>query len=201
MEYKSNKVMEELMSPIIEKIEQMIVDKKILEIACGTGNWTQVLAKRAACVIASDISPSALAIAQSKLSGYQNISIMQDDAYNLVNIQDSFDVLFSADWWSHIPKSFLPAFLDTSLSKLRPGSNAIFIDMTISEYFRQEPCHYDKDNNRISLRRLPDGSEFQVVKNFPSKLELTQILTNYGEVVAYYEFSTLKRWMVFLRKT
>lgn len=193
--------MEERLSPMIEVIEEMITGKRVLEIACGTGNWTEVLAKRAASVAAVDVSPEALAIAQSKLSSCKNVSIIQDDAYSLGNVRDAFDVMFCADWWSHVPKGVLPAFLDTSMSKLLPGSNAIFVDMTLSEYFEQESCHYDEDNNRVSLRKLPDGSEFRVVKNFPGESELRSILADYGKSVAYYEFTALKRWMIILQKT
>jgi ubiquinone/menaquinone biosynthesis C-methylase UbiE len=200
MSYQSNKNMEELLSPIIEIIEEMIIGKKVLEISCGTGNWTEVLAKRAASVIAVDVSPAVMTIAQSKLLGYKNVTFMQGDAYDLGHIEDSFDVLFSADWWSHIPKGILPTFLDSSMRKLNPGSNAIMIDMTCSEYFRQETCYYDEENNRISLRQLPDGSEFRVIKNFPSESELRHILGDYGKVVAYREFTELKRWMVILKK-
>jgi len=200
MSYESNERMEEFLRPIIDIIEEMIRGKRVLEIACGTGNWTEVLAKRAAWVAAIDSSPAALAIAQPKLSCHSNIALIQGDAYDLGNIEDSFDVLFSGDWWSHIPKRVLPAFLDSAVRKLFPGSIAIFTDMSLIEYFRQEPSYYDEDNNRISLRRLPDGSEFEVIKNFPSESELTHILANYGKIVAYHEFSALSRWMVILKR-
>lgn len=201
MGYGSNEGMEELLRPIIDNVEETIIGKRILEIACGTGNWTEVLAKRAASVVAVDISPSALAIARLKLSGYGNVAFMQGDAYDPSNIEGSFEVLFAADWWSHIPRGILRAFLDSSVGKLLPGSNAIFIDMTFRKIFEQESCHYDEDNNRISHRILPDGSEFQVVKNFPRESELRHILANYGKIDAYYESSELKRWTVILTKT
>jgi demethylmenaquinone methyltransferase/2-methoxy-6-polyprenyl-1,4-benzoquinol methylase len=192
--------MEEQLGPIIEIIEKRIIGKKVLEIACGTGNWTEVLAKRAASVVAVDISPAVLKIAKRKLSGCDNVIFIQGDAYNLDCIGDSFDILFSADWWSHIPKEFLPTYLDSSMKKLLPGSSAITIDMMLSEYFQQETCYYDEHNNRISRRGLPDGSEYQVIKNFPGEEEIRLILGDYGKIVAYREFPDLKRWMVMLEK-
>ena len=57
MGYLGNGPMEELLSPIIRSIEPYITDRTVLEIACGTGNWTQVLAKRARTVLALDSSP------------------------------------------------------------------------------------------------------------------------------------------------
>lgn len=200
MSYESNERMEEFLKPTIDVIEEMLRDKRILEIACGTGNWTEVLAKRAASIVAIDISPSALAIARSKLSDYSNVAFLEGDAYSLDNTGDSFEVLFSADWWSHIPKGILPAFLDSALSKLLPGSEAIFTDMTLFDYFKREPCRYDDDNNRLSLRTLPDGSQFEVIKNFPNESEIRHILLKYGDAIAYHEFCALDRWMVILTK-
>jgi len=184
MGYESNEGMEELLSPIIETLEEMIIGRKVLEIACGTGNWTQVLAKRAVSVVAIDISPAALEISRKKLSGYKNVSVIHGDAYDLGNIVDSFEVLFSADWWSHIPKGMIPSFLDSTMRKLLTESRVIFVDMSLKEDFGQESCHYDRDNNRISRRKLPDGSEFRVVKNFPSESELRHILADYAKTIA-----------------
>ena len=200
MSYKSNKNMEKQLGPIIEIIEEKIVGKKVLEIACGTGNWTEVLARRAASEVAVDISPAVLKIAKRKLSGCDNVTFIQGDAYNLDCIGDSFDIIFSADWWSHIPKGILPTFLDSSMKKLNPGSKVITIDMTMGDYFKQEPCYYDADNNRISRRGLPDGSEFQVIKNFQEEEEIRLILGDYGKTVEYHEFPDLKRWMVMFEK-
>lgn len=196
MRYESIEGMEALLSPIIDTLAEMISDKSVLEVACGTGNWTQILAKRACSVTAVDISPNALEIARRKLSLCSNVSLIQGDAYDLQNVGGTFDVVFAADWWSHIPNGLLSVFLDSATKKLRPDSRAIFIDMSFREGFARETCRYDADNNRISLRRLPDGSEFEVVKNFPSESELRRILADYAGNIVYYEFDSLKRWMI-----
>ena len=44
MSYMDNETMEELLGPIIEMIEDEIKGKRVLELGCGTGNWTIVLA-------------------------------------------------------------------------------------------------------------------------------------------------------------
>lgn len=196
MSYDSNEVMEELLRPIVDILEEMIVGKTVFEIACGTGNWTQILAKRAATVLASDISPTAMEIARKKLSICCNVSTILSDAYDLGNIHNRFDVLFAADWWSHIPKQCIHGFLENARIKLHPRSTAIFIDMSFSKFFEEEPCILDNARNRVSIRKLPDGSKYRVVKNFPSESELRQILVSHARTINYYEFPTLRRWML-----
>jgi ubiquinone/menaquinone biosynthesis C-methylase UbiE len=118
MGFTSIEGMEKLLKPIIEEVAKIVTGKHVLEIACGTGNWTQALARRAASVTATDVSLAALKIARKKLLSYTNISLIQSDAYNLNEIESRFDVLFASDWWSHIPKGALPSFLQTILGKL-----------------------------------------------------------------------------------
>lgn len=196
MSYESIECMESLLKPIVETVVERITDKDVFEIACGTGNWTQVLARRARSVIAADVSRKALEIARQKLAGYYNVSLIQCDAYDLTGINGRFDVVFASDWWSHIPKRALPSFFGSVIGKLKIASTAIFMDMSYKEHFRQEACHHDSDNNRVSHRTLPDGSEYMVVKNFPDEEELRRFFAAYAGAVDYHEFPHLERWMI-----
>ena len=199
MGYTTLEKMERLLQPIIEYIGKYIVDKNILEIGCGTGNWTQVLAKKAKSVHATDSSPAAIKIAQKKLSEFKNISFQVSDAYTLSNVERQFNCLFASDWWSHIPKSKIEVFLKTITAKLIPEAYVLFLDMSWKDYFKNEPYYYDIEGNRISIRDLPDGSEFRVVKNFPTENEIRDFVHNYGTDIIYKEFDSLKRWLVLYR--
>jgi SAM-dependent methyltransferase len=196
MGYKSNEEMESLLRPIIEILEPEIAGKDVLEIACGTGNWTQVLAKRARSVLAIDISAKATEAAQRKNSGNENVAFRVCDAYVLHGIEPEFDVAFAADWWSHIPKSMIPSFIRNLHAKLIPGSKVILIDMCLKDAFEREFSHYDMDGNRIGKRKLPDGREFEVVKNFPTAQEMKKLLSSQGRDVVFRDFDSLKRWLV-----
>ncbi|MDH4032905.1 MAG: class I SAM-dependent methyltransferase, partial [candidate division Zixibacteria bacterium] len=87
MSYKSNQQMEALFKPIIELLEPFIVDKDVLEIACGTGNWTQILTKRARSVLATDVNQSTLEIARQKEYANPQPRFAPADAYNLDGVK------------------------------------------------------------------------------------------------------------------
>jgi len=194
MSYTDNANMEALLKPIIDIIEPHITDRKVLEIACGTGNWTQVLAKRARSVVATDVNESVLEIARTKpIEG--NVTFRAHNAYAVNQLQGDFDVAFAADWWSHIPKSMLSPFLRRLHTALSPGGTIIMLDMTVRDLFRDEPSYIDEDGNRVSLREV-DGREYPVIKNFPAESELREMVSEYAASISYHEYDELERWLL-----
>lgn len=78
--------------------------QRILEIGCGTGFFTKLLAQLYphAQIIATDLSPDMLTIAKANLSTYTNISYELQDGENL-QIAGQFDLIISnaAFQWFH----------------------------------------------------------------------------------------------------
>ena len=199
MNWTGMAALEELLAPIITWIEPLVQGRDLLEVACGTGNWTQVLSRRARSVLATDVADSALDIARRKCRDLDNVTFLVADAYKLRGLDVSFDAAIAIDWWSHIPKMSIPVFLESLRSNLKERANVIFIDIGYQECFARETIRFDEDGNRISRRTLPNGLEFDVVKNFPTEVELKAMLDDFGEDIVYREHGELKRWMVFCR--
>jgi len=196
MGYTDNARMEQLLAPLIKRFENCIAGQEVLEIACGTGNWTQVLAKRTRSVLATDISPAALDIARSKSYGNTEVTFRIADAYALENVPGTFTAAFAADWWSHIPKSNIVQFVEGVHRKLCTGAKVVFIDMMPSESLDRMFSHYDNEANLIHKRTLPDGQQFYVVKNFPTEEELRDVLDGLADDIEYYEHWSLRRWVL-----
>jgi len=195
MNYTGNAKMEKLLAPIIGCCEEYVTDKNILEIACGTGNWTQVLAKRARSVLATDVNETVLEIARTKSYSSDKIEFQVADAYSLNTIDGTFNAAFAADWWSHIPKSAISVFLKSLHGKLCPGARVIIIDMSFRDIFARD-YYLDEEGNAIYKRRLSNRQEFEVVKNFPTEKELIDIFYGIANDIEYREFNSLKRWML-----
>jgi len=188
--------MEVLLGPMIALFEEYVRDKDVLEIACGTGNWTQVLARRARSVTATDVNDSVLAIARGKPLTDKRVTFRVADAYTLDGVDGLFDVAFAADWWSHIPKAMILPFLEVLHRRLRDDARVVFLDMMPCDVFESEEVCYDDDGNRISTRTVPDGSQFRVVRNFPDEQELRSVLDQVARRIEYLEHLPLRRWLL-----
>jgi ubiquinone/menaquinone biosynthesis C-methylase UbiE len=75
-----------------------VADKEILEIACGTGRFTAMLAERGADVIGLDISAAMLQQGREKAKSVgvdDTLELMRGDAARLPFPDDHFDVVFA----------------------------------------------------------------------------------------------------------
>jgi SAM-dependent methyltransferase len=200
MGYTSNADVEALLAPIVRDVEKHVESQDLLEIACGTGNWTQVLARRARSVLATDASDAMIEIARAKEYPEGRVKFAIADAYTLDGVaEDRFTAAFDADWWSHIPNSKLGAFVSTLHGKLQEGSRVVFLDMQHHHDPRFEHYRIDSEGNRVHRRRLPDGREFDVIKNFPTEGQLRATVAGIATNVEFREYSGLSRWMLSYR--
>ncbi|WP_406212114.1 class I SAM-dependent methyltransferase [Streptomyces canus] len=135
----------------------------VLELACGTGQWTGALAARARSVTAVDASPEVLGIAQARAAS-PNVRFDQADVFQWQPPR-RFDTVFFAYWLSHVPPSRLGDFWNTVDAALAPGGKAVFID--------EGPAGAAREEVAAEVRRLDDGSQYRIVKVFHDPGELT----------------------------
>ena len=64
-------------------IKKQVEGRRVLEIACGTGYWTQIAAETASQIVGVDIRPEVLHIAESKPWPKGNASFIEGDAYEV----------------------------------------------------------------------------------------------------------------------
>jgi len=166
-------VAEKLRIPIKERYREMLAGRDVLEIACGTGYWTEVIARTAQSVCATDIVPAVLAQAQERCRHLPNVRFQLADAYSLEGVSGGFNAAFAIWRWSHMPKSHIPQFLTALHSKLAPGALVFFADQLEYECAGRRR---DAQGNQLEPRVLPDGRRLEIVKNFPSRDEIERLL-------------------------
>ncbi len=172
-------------------LRDLLRGHRVLEVACGTGYWTEVIAEVARSVVATDINPEVLSIAQEKQLPATKVKFVQADAFSLTPVEGLFTAGFAGFWWSHILKSQLGQFLDVFHSKLAPGAIAVFVDNMYVEGSNHPITRVDEEGNTYQQRKLENGSAYEVLKNFPDEVEFQSILETKGcnlqyERLTYY---------------
>jgi ubiquinone/menaquinone biosynthesis C-methylase UbiE len=196
MSFTDHDAMADLLRPIVEFVRPLVSGRDVLEVACGTGNWTGLLARFASSVLAVDSSTTSLEIARRKLDDCTNVTLLRGDAYDLKHPPGGFDVAFAADFLSHVPKERIPQLLESLTQQLAEDALVVSIDMTPRPELEAGFSGIDRYGNRIYRRELPDGSQYDVVKNFPDEKELDEIFSQWSDDIAYVEFPDLRRWAV-----
>jgi SAM-dependent methyltransferase len=100
----------------------------VLELGCGVGRLTRVLAARTQHVTAVDVSPEMLALAQDHHDGLYNVEWVLGDGETLFGVEDaSVDVVISHSVFTHIPSPKVQLGYVTEFGRvLRPGGWAAF---------------------------------------------------------------------------
>lgn len=150
----------------------MFVGQEVLEISCGTGYWTEVIAQSARSVIACDINEPVLAIARAKEWSTARVDFLVADSYALPQLAAPLSAGFSGFWWSHIPKEMISSFLSGFHARLVKGSLVTFVDNRFVDGSSTAICRIDSDGNSFQNRILSDGSVHEVLKNFPTEDDL-----------------------------
>jgi SAM-dependent methyltransferase len=73
-----------------------------LEIGCGTGEFTRLLASRAKNVVAVDLSPQMIRLANSQSADYQNIEYLPGDVMSLSFPDERYDCIVSVATLHHL---------------------------------------------------------------------------------------------------
>ena len=155
--------------------------RDLLEVSCGTGYWTECFAATARSILATDINPETLEVAQAKPWEPGRIEFAVADSFSLPDFGRSFDAGFAGFWWSHVPRERLQDFLTGFHSKLRPGATVAFIDNRYVEGSSTPLHRRDGEGNTYQIRELADGSRHEVMKNFPDEGELTSCLAPFAD--------------------
>jgi demethylmenaquinone methyltransferase/2-methoxy-6-polyprenyl-1,4-benzoquinol methylase len=150
----------------------------VLELACGTGLFTRLLAPRVERLTAVDASPEVIAINRARVNA-GNVRYVEGDVFEW-QPQERYDAVFFSFWLSHVPDDRFDAFWATVASALAPGRAAYLIDSAF------EPSSTAKDheppgrNAGVVTRKLNDGREFRIVKLFYTPESLNARLARAG---------------------
>ncbi|MBP1964066.1 class I SAM-dependent methyltransferase [Paenibacillus aceris] len=162
-------------------VKKQAAGSRVLEVACGTGYWTQFIAETAKHIVGVDIRPEVLQIAESKPWPLHNTTFVEGDAYRLSEVQGAFDFGFANFWFSHIPKNRLDSFLQGFHERLGRGARVFMADNVYVPGRGGELITLEHSEDTYKRRELADGSKHEIIKNYYSYEELNDIFKPLAE--------------------
>lgn len=150
----------------------------VVELAGGTGWWTQRLADGADTLTVVDASPEALVMNRRRV-GRHDVGYVVADVFGWP-LRATHDVVFFSFWLSHVPRARFGAFWVLVGSQLRANGRVFFVDNRLDPTRVGFDPYVIDDGADVQRRRLGDGSEHRVVKVFYEPTELADLLSRQG---------------------
>lgn len=123
------------------------VVNSVLELACGTGIWTQELLKLGERITAVDASKEMIEINQNKLNA-PNVEYRQLDLFSWEPDLE-YDLVFFSFWLSHVPPTLVDDFLRKVYKSVRPLGQIFIIDSRF-EVTSTAKNHFFKTKKRFT---------------------------------------------------
>jgi SAM-dependent methyltransferase len=175
----------------LRAIEQWVAQRfagdSVLEVACGTGYWTQFIARTAKQVCALDAVAETIEIAESRVST-GNVEFVIGDAYAPPRGLGGFDAAFAGFWFSHVPRARQSEFLLALRAVVGVGASIVILDNRFIEGSSSPVAEQDAEGNTYQMRTLRDGTSHRVLKNFPSEAELRSLAGSAGGEVRFTQW-------------
>jgi ubiquinone/menaquinone biosynthesis C-methylase UbiE len=177
-------------------LQTIFAGKKVLEIACGTGYWTERIAQSAVSIYATDINETVINVAKRKDISNRQVSFGVADINNFPG-GDKYESLFGGFIWSHIKLQDIGEFIRRVNSLVIPGGIVVFMDNNFVENSNLAITNTDENGNTYQTRQLENGTTHLVLKNFPSEISLRSALKNVAGEVRF--ISTTYFWILSYR--
>lgn len=147
---------------------------EVLELACGTGVWTERLTRTARRVTAVDASEEMIEIAATRVEGH-SVDFIQADLFSW-RPPRRFDAVVFCFWLSHVPMSRFESFWETVADALVPGGRVFFAD---DAHRTPQELVYGEDSEVVQ-RHLQGHGPRRVVKVAHTVQELESRLDALG---------------------
>lgn len=149
--------------------------RTVMELACGIGFWTEILAARAKEVYATDVLPACVTIARQRVSS-PTVRFAAMDATRMSIRSAGIDTVFSGFWLSHLPRTAFPSICNKLNRGLKSGTKVMFIESEYPSRHLRPFVTVTVDGDTFDTRSLRDGSTHLVLKNYWTDDDLTGAL-------------------------
>jgi ubiquinone/menaquinone biosynthesis C-methylase UbiE len=151
---------------------------KVLELACGTGLWTQQLLGHAQQITAIDSAMEALDLNRQRVQSAK-VKYIQADIFTWLP-DERYDVIFFSFWLSHVPPEYFESFWQMVGRSLKRGGRVFFVDSRYDSTSTARDHQLGDAQAHTMQRRLNDGSEYEIVKIYYQCKQLEAKLAQLG---------------------
>lgn len=165
---------------VAEQVAELMRGHTVLELGCGTGYFTDVIAETAASVLATDISEAMLNVAREHGEGLENVKYRVVDALNLPNDLGNevgkITAVFAGFLWSHFRKEEQDAFLAGLRARIGKDALLVLIDDEYVEGASPTVARTDAQGNTWAQFVDAEGKRHELPKNYPTDSALRKRL-------------------------
>jgi ubiquinone/menaquinone biosynthesis C-methylase UbiE len=181
-----------------QRLDSFLPAQSLLELAAGTGTWTEFLAMGAAQLTVVDSSAEVLEMNRAKTAMLETpaaVEFVEADIFAL-DLGRTFEAIFFSFWLSHVPANRFEEFWSMVDRHLAPGGRVCIFDSAhpVSVHEAQGDGSNDvhvvasgEDIEELTAgtatRTLSDGREFEIVKRYWHPTELDNQLYDLGWAV------------------
>lgn len=160
---------------LVQAMRKCLSGRRVLEIACGTGFWTQFIADVAEHIIGLDLSWEMLALARNKKLPADKVEFLHADAFQLPSVPGHLNAGLVNFFLSHIPRARTAEFLAGFHRKLGLGAVVFAADDRHVSGSQGKPLAGSETADTFQQRALPDGTRCEVLKNYYDAEQLRKL--------------------------
>lgn len=147
---------------LVAALEEFAPRGRVLELACGTGEWTVELVKHASQLTAVDVAPEMLALNRERV-GRADVRYVRADLF-VWTPPERYDVVFFSAWLSHVPPQRFEDFWALVAACLNDHGRVFLID-DLPAVAQHEQLITGAPAPAVE-RRLTTGARYRAVKVF-----------------------------------
>ena len=164
------------LSKVRERVAQVVRGQTVLELACGTGYWTEVIAQAADKVLATDILDEMIDRAQRRRFPEGKVVFRRVDGLDLPADLGAFSCVFIGFWWSHLKRDEQDALLAQLRERLGHDVVLVLLDDVYVEGSSTTIARTDAQGNTYEIVATPDGERLELPKSYPADSALRKRL-------------------------
>ena len=153
---------------LCDHVAEALAGHIVLELACGTGFWTEIAAETALSIVATDINPNLIALARTRDLPQEQVTFRVADAYDLPADLGEFTAILVGFWWSHVARADQEKLLAHWRANFGKDILIVLLDDTYVEGTSDTVARTDLEGNTYQIKTAPDGMRYEIRKNYPS---------------------------------